>query len=290
MLFLIPSLFGSYAHALTKFDTNCTLPAETVNYVFAPNTRGTLTILCTWTVQHPDIPRPRENFKPGFNGKIQYWITTPEVLLAKYGYDLWEAKRNLHRLQARAQQDGVEWTIAHSLFANMGGFVMRVNSVSTGRRPLGMRLTRPSEPAPRLHELSTLPTTSDHAGLKIIIGHSDILQLCRENVLFQLPDITEKELQDRSKADWLLRLITVWQILWMVIQTALRGATRLAVTPLEIGVVAFACCAVVTYALSWNKPKGVQVPITILEVRGAGEQVFEALSYGELAPMTDLSQ
>ncbi|RAK81161.1 uncharacterized protein BO72DRAFT_455623 [Aspergillus fijiensis CBS 313.89] len=178
MFFLILSLFCCYAHALIKFDTNCTLPAETVNHVSAPNTRGTLTILwanllriilCTWTVQHPDIPRPRENSKPGFNGKIQYWshqythqlvwfvitIIAPEVLLAKHGYDLWEAKRNLHGLQARAQEDGVEWTITHSLHANMGGFLMRVNSASSRRRPLGMRPTRPSEPAPILHELST---------------------------------------------------------------------------------------------------------------------------------------
>ncbi|OJJ96022.1 hypothetical protein ASPACDRAFT_35503 [Aspergillus aculeatus ATCC 16872] len=354
MLILILSLFCTYTHALTKFDTNCTLPAETVNYVSAPNTRGTLTILwanlltiilCTWTVQHPDIPRPRENFVPGFNGKIEHWshkytrqlvwfvitIIAPEVLLAKHGYDLWEAKSDLHELQTRAQEDEVEWTITHSLFANMGGFVMRVNSASSGRRPLGMCLTRPSEPEPVLHELSTnedglphplpifprraimrasrlsldsnysitaVPPPARHSTRHSTarLGHChflsgrDILQLRRENVLFQLSDITEKELQDRSKADWLLRLITVWQILWMVIQIAVRGATRLAVAPLEIGVVAFASCAVVTYVLSWNKPKGVQVPITILEVRGGGEQVFEALGHGESASMTDLSQ
>ncbi|PYI36123.1 hypothetical protein BP00DRAFT_474770 [Aspergillus indologenus CBS 114.80] len=345
MLFLILSLFCTYTHALTKFDTNCTLPAETVNYVSAPNTRGTLSILwaniltiilCTWTVQHPDIPTPRENFELGFNGSIKCWwhkyqrqlgwfvvtIIAPEVLLAKHGYDLWRAKRDLHKLQKRARKDGVEWTITHSLFANMGGFVMRVNSASSGRRPIGMHLTRPSEPAPILHELSTneddlphpppisprqaivrasrLSLDSDSRITRVPpparLGHcyflkcSDILQLLAAKVLLQLPDITEKELQDRSKADWLLRSITVLQILWMIIQIAVRGVTRLAVTPLEIGVAAFACCAVMTYVLSWNKPKGVQVPITILEFGGGGEQAFKALESRELAPMMDLNQ
>jgi hypothetical protein len=77
-----------------------------------------------------------------------------------------------------------------------------------------------------------------------------------------------EELQDRSKSDSLIRVIAVVQILWTVIQICTRAARHLAVSQLEIAVTAFAASAVVMYGLNWNKPKGVQVPITILQYNG----------------------
>ncbi|RAH81641.1 hypothetical protein BO86DRAFT_399777 [Aspergillus japonicus CBS 114.51] len=329
MLFLILSLFCTYTHALTKFDTNCTLPAETVNYVSAPNTRGTLTILwasmfmilsCTWTVQHPDVPQPREVFGPGRKGSIEYWghkygsqmlwfvitILAPEVLLAKYGYALSQGKRDLDDLQDFARGDGVEWTIAHSLFANMGGFVMRPDSASPGRRPLGTRLGRPHEFQEILRVLNTIeddPPCSPSAsrrgvsmqtltssssnidfsytpvfppgrnataqlGYRYSLKSRDILRLRKAGLLSQLPDITKEELEDRSKADWMLRSITVLQIVWMGFQTSVRLQASLEVTHLEVSALAFALCAIWICVLTWNMPKKVRVPITIMEFTG----------------------
>jgi hypothetical protein len=57
-------------HAYTRFDTTCTVPSVSANFVSSPDTRGTLDILwsclftiiaCTWTIQHLNIPEQRNN-------------------------------------------------------------------------------------------------------------------------------------------------------------------------------------------------------------------------------------
>jgi hypothetical protein len=65
-----------------------------------------------------------------------------------------------------------------------------------------------------------------------------------------------------------VRAITVVQIIWIVIQIIARAFRSLAISQLEISVVAFATCAIVIYGINWEKPKGVQVPITIISYPG----------------------
>ena len=52
-------------------------------------------------------------------------VLAPEILLAKNVGDLAAVKLDLEELQDWAAQDGVPWTRTHSLFANMGGIVIR---------------------------------------------------------------------------------------------------------------------------------------------------------------------
>ncbi|PYH80270.1 hypothetical protein BO82DRAFT_417926 [Aspergillus uvarum CBS 121591] len=292
MLFLILSLFCTYTHALTKFDTNCTLPVETVNYVSAPNTRGILTILWATPGRSPTAGRLRA----WAQGSVEYWghkygsqmswfmitILAPEVLLAKYGYDLSQGKCDLDILQDFARDDGIEWTTAHSLFANMGGFVMRLDSASPGRRPFETRLGRPHEIQAILRVLNTnedgLPCPSSASrgrasmqtltssssnidssntpvpppvrnataqpGYRYSLKSRDILLLREARLLSRLPKITKEELEDRSKEDWILRSITVLQIVWMGFQTSVRLQASLEVTDLEVSAFAFALCAI----------------------------------------------
>ena len=63
-------LLARSSHAYTLFDTTCTIPKVQTNFVSSPNTRGTLDILwscvftiiaCTWTIQHLNIPEPRDD-------------------------------------------------------------------------------------------------------------------------------------------------------------------------------------------------------------------------------------
>lgn len=53
-------------------------------------------------------------------------VTTiaPELLLAKAMQDLGSAQVDLTALQRIASEDGVPWSLTHSLFADMGGFVV----------------------------------------------------------------------------------------------------------------------------------------------------------------------
>lgn len=57
-------------------------------------------------------------------------IIAPEMLLAKNWQDLVDAKESLTKIKALAEKDNVPWTLAHSHFANMGGFAIRCNTGS----------------------------------------------------------------------------------------------------------------------------------------------------------------
>jgi hypothetical protein len=131
---------------MTSFQVNCTLPSTEVNYVSGANVRGTLDILwssisiiilCTWSVQHLNIPlqsRPQTTRqKIGrkiflLERKVRWMlinVLAPEVTVAKASADLASARSITRELAEWAEKDGVDWSLAHSFFANMGGFAVR---------------------------------------------------------------------------------------------------------------------------------------------------------------------
>lgn len=68
--------------SLTSFDTNCTLPSHSFNYVQGPNLRGSLQIVwsclatlfaCTYTVLHLDIPKQRAGEDGGYSRYLRIW-------------------------------------------------------------------------------------------------------------------------------------------------------------------------------------------------------------------------
>lgn len=59
-----------------------------------------------------------------------------------------------------------------------------------------------------------------------------------------------------------------WNLSWMAIQTIARSIRHLAISQLQMGVLSFAVFAIIIYGFNWNKPKGVNSPITILEYDG----------------------
>src|SRR6187402_1327261 len=119
--FLLLGLVAT-TRAYTVFDTSCTTPNTTTNFVSGPNTRGSLNILwsclftivaCTWTVQHLNIPEQRDGRDPGWKGDLKWllrrlwtslkWMLAtmiaPELLLAKAWQDLAVAYADLPTLK-----------------------------------------------------------------------------------------------------------------------------------------------------------------------------------------------
>jgi hypothetical protein len=83
-----------------------------------------------------------------------------------------------------------------------------------------------------------------------------------------MPLISADDINDKSKTDSFARVVSVTQITWIVVQVLARVARRLAVSQLEIAVVAFSSCAIMIYILQWKKPKNVLVPYTVLKFSG----------------------
>ena len=75
--------------------------------------------------------------------------------------------------------------------------------------------------------------------------------------------VRHAELKDRSKGDSFIKGFAVLQITALVIQIIARSFQGLATTLLEISVLAFAACALVTYILLWHKPQDVKEPVYV---------------------------
>jgi hypothetical protein len=114
-------------------------------------------------VQHLNVPPQREESgDPGWKGDLKYaaknfwtsakWmiitVLAPELLISLDAGHLTWAFETLKELKRFSEEDGVPWSLTHSLFADMGGFVVReftpdrscdLLSLDTKRRREGYR-------------------------------------------------------------------------------------------------------------------------------------------------------
>lgn len=134
---------------MSTFNLNCTLPPAHTTFVRSPNARGTLDILwsclavvvlCTWSVQHLNIPpqiRPA-NWKQKCVRAIDHtwtkfkWMVfnmlAPEAPFAQAVNGIICGQRLKEPFDRWKKEDNVEWTLAHTELANMGGFVIAFGS------------------------------------------------------------------------------------------------------------------------------------------------------------------
>lgn len=79
----------------------------------------------------------------------------------------------------------------------------------------------------------------------------------------QLPEITAQDIADKSKVDELGKLVACLQAGWFSIQIITRLACHLPITLLEVTVVGHVLCALVLYALWWDKPRRTEEPTVL---------------------------
>lgn len=95
--------------------------------------------------------------------------------------------------------------------------------------------------------------------------------------LIALPDVTERDIQDKSKSNSLVTTLALVQIAQLVAALGSRYAEGISVSQLEAVALAYAVCAVFTYALQWSCPKDVGVPITTRALRPASREDILAI-------------
>ena len=134
---------------MKSFEPNCTIPARVPAFVSGPPVRGTLSIvwscltilvLCTWNVQHLNVPIQVKCKNFSEKARHLYWsvcrkakwmvitLLAPEVVMAKALEDLFSAMVSRKCMTVWAKRDEVPWTVGHSFFADMGGFAVRFKS------------------------------------------------------------------------------------------------------------------------------------------------------------------
>jgi hypothetical protein len=135
----------AWCYGYTTFETTCSTPSISVNFVSSPDSRGTLNILwsclatllvCTWTIQHLNVPKHRTF--PGavhspwydFQGKLKrLWTNVKWMLFTLLAPEYILGKALGHRVVAecckkRFKTVGINLTLTHVFYANMGGFVL----------------------------------------------------------------------------------------------------------------------------------------------------------------------
>ncbi|KAL9488633.1 hypothetical protein ACSS6W_000910 [Trichoderma asperelloides] len=164
-------------------------------------------------------------------------IFAPEVIIAVAYNDRLAAREDHKLLETLAKKgDLVDWSLDHTYYANMGGFVIKKTNAEA--------------------------EIGDGYNLHHLSGR-DLYILRKKRCIGTLPNITQRELKDRVKSDSLIKAISITQIIWSTARILDRTVYGLAICALELTVLAFALCAIAIYWLYWDKPKSIGVSTTI---------------------------
>ena len=95
--------------------------------------------------------------------------------------------------------------------------------------------------------------------------------------------VPEDEIEDRSKSDWLAKLLVVFQLCQFFVGVLARLVEHLPVTPLEVAVSAFAVCSLGAYFFLFSKPKNARttVPLRIYNTKKDIEKDLETLDLSD---------
>ena len=174
---------------------------------------------------------------PWYRGSIAFWLSNKKSTEEEEG----ESKGGRSGSSEGARLIGKEykskpWTFTHTVYINMGG--------------LRVVVPHPEQQ----NKVSVLNVEGHHiANFSFDSAYSPLRHF----------SMSRDEILDKSKEDWLTRLITVLQILWLLISVSARKVRGLSTSQLEILALAYASIAVATYLVLWNKPKGIDIPTTI---------------------------
>jgi len=179
---------------------------------------------CIWIALHPNIPGPDDSRLRIFLRRVELMVL---ALIAPEFVVLWAMRQWLvsRRLTEKYRALGHRWTRSHGFLAVMGGFMLYEGGKAS----------------------------------RILQG--DELEFLSNSGAIIFPDITEKQIKDRSKGDGLTKTIVVIQTSWFILQCIARRVEHLPVTELEIATVAFAILNFATYWLWWDKPLNVRCAV-----------------------------
>ena len=205
-------------------------------FVSEPDGRGTLNIvwsclsvllLNTWTVLHINIPSSEWKAWRIYLHKFKWSfiaLLIPEGMIG-IAYSQWRhAKISINQMKKHAPQ----WTIVHGFYAEMGGF--KVQDENSGQR-YTFRATQ--------------------------------LAWLAEADLITIPEISQKDIKDRSKTSRLAKLLACAQSAWFLLSTLARIVQSLPLTTLEIATLPFIGCTWLIYFFWWHKPMDLETSTTI---------------------------
>jgi len=287
LLLMLPSI--SHAAVLPQPDTAqrfTATPSETIlfnintthrieGWVAQPSTRGTIDIfwtsvftifVCTYTILCLNLPREDESTYRVI-GRRLFWmliaIAGPEFVLTFASGQLGTALASVQQFQRSAidaeegskqREEYRRWTLRHAFFADMGGFVVQPHQNDSHTYTYSYPVT-----AKQLHWLVV-------------------------NGFVKYPDTNLEEIWDKSKQDTVAKIITCFQIFYVVLQCIGRVACHLTITTLELSTLAIVVCSIMTSCCWLSKPLDVRTPVKIKLEQDLSTIWAKARLNGDLLP------
>ncbi|KAF8950662.1 hypothetical protein BDZ97DRAFT_1687152 [Flammula alnicola] len=228
-------LFPRDTSTLNLSPPACTCPDQRTIWDILWSCLSTL-FACSWVAVHPNIPAPGAKWWHVALTRLELmvWaIIAPEMMIL-WAMRQWLGARELEKTY-KAPRSGCQtdkgWTKTHGYFLQMGGFMLFEGNTRKG-----------------------------------VLSHRTLEALLEEDKI-KFPNITEEEIQDRSKGDALSKTLVIGQTTWFIAQCISRKAQGLVTTELELVTLGFAVLNAFMYYFWWNKPLGVRtsVPVYLLD-------------------------
>jgi len=182
---------------------------------------------------HSEVKRALGQKEPlGVYGKVRERVRrVVEKIGMKSEGDLEKAVDDGHPSVAANPLRTHHWTMTHSFFAAMGGFVFDADALRHKALPGGRKRATLSSPA-----IVRLATVAPHL----------------------LPDISVNVINDKSKSSKLAQTVVALQASWFLVQCISRMAMGLTISLLELNTLTHCLCALAAYLLWWDKPLDIQ--------------------------------
>ncbi|KAF8649021.1 hypothetical protein AX16_006063 [Volvariella volvacea WC 439] len=229
------------------------------------NCLGTI-FVCTYVAIHPNLPDRNASKREKMWQKVK---TSFSALLAPELVIMWAMRQRFVASRIVKQHKGqVCWL---SLFLN------RADRVLTG---YGWTMTHAF-----FVQMGGLMCEDGKEYKVVVIDDEGNVELGSKKVHggVILPAISEDEIRDKSKGDFLSKVVVVMQTSWFVLQCITRRVQHLVLTELELVTLAFATLNIIIYFLWWNKPLNAECPIYFKKdgTRCSGPLKFSCSSLGE---------
>ena len=201
--------------------------------------------LCSWSVLYLNVPGPGDSKVGIFVRKL--WNTLLCLLGPEFSMLIalgqWQsASESVAEFHASGYHG---WTINHAFFADMGGFL--------------------------LHSPDYKPFPVNAKQIHYLVGQDYIT----------FPSLDKRSIVDKNKSDGFLRLLTLFQALWFIINLVSRVSQKLAITGLELTTAAFVVCTVVTCFCWAHKPADLTVSEVIQTKTPISEILHRAAQNGQ---------
>lgn len=203
-------------------------------------------LICTWTVIHPRVHAERRLRNAHKMCQLVKMLLAPEMVCLESLQEWIQARKMIKRC---ADATGGGLCMVHAYYSTM-------LAIRYHHGPAGYRTLWPAQLAWLLNNGLVRWVDRGAWGL------------------------ADEEINDKSKADGLVKLAALCQVTWFSLQCVMRTIHGLAIAPLEVMTIAYVVVMVITYFFWWLKPKDIAAPTFVRLPAMSPEQwiLFESLS------------